>query len=99
MNISENNSVRLDLKGDCTIYEISDLYIKIRDLVKVSPHVTVDLTEVEKVDASFIQLLVAAQLEAKRNKIKLVFSGVSDTVRSMAESICCQIASTGLDAD
>ena len=51
--------------------------------------VSVDLSSVEKVDASFIQLLLAVQLESKKSGAGFLVNGVSDTVAGFARDIFC----------
>lgn len=92
MNFSGQNSVRLELKGDCTIYEISVLYEKLSEQFENGTSISLDLLSVEKVDASFLQLLACAQLEANRNELKLEISGLSDVVNKFAENINCQVS-------
>jgi len=87
MSSSEQDINSLVLEGDCTIYEIADLFGKIRELVKQEPVARLDLSGVEKVDAAFLQLLLAAHLEAKRNNTKLEINGTSDVVSDMAKHI------------
>lgn len=87
MTGSRKKSARLKLKGGCTIYEISDLDKKISELLRRAPAVTLDLSSVERVDASFLQLLVSAQAEAERSQICLTLSNPADNVRALIESL------------
>ena len=67
--------------GDVTIFEVGALYEEIKQAVTALPQVELDLSEVDKLDASAIQLLIAV-----RRSERIVLTGVTDPMRSrMAE--------------
>lgn len=76
---------------DCTIYEISDMYKKISDAFKKAPKVKLDCSKIEIIDSSFIQLLIATELESKRNNIELEIYGDFNLINDFSESIYCHL--------
>ncbi len=67
--------------GDVTIFEVGALYEEIKQPVTAHPQVELDLSEVDKLDASAIQLLIAV-----RRSDRIVLTGLTDPMRSrMAE--------------
>ena len=67
--------------GDGTICEVGALYEEIKQAVTAHPQVELDLSEVDKLDASAIQLLIAV-----RRSDRIVLTGLTDPMRSrMAE--------------
>jgi len=93
----KQKSAQLKLNGDCSIYEICDLYKKLSEQLQAASVITIDLSSVERLDASFLQLLVFVQLEAKRNKTKLEIKGVSGRINEHAAHIYCHILSDNTD--
>lgn len=87
----------LKFAADCTIYEVADHYQRIVEAINKAPVVKLDFSDVKNVDSSFLQLLVCAQLEAKRNETKLEIKGDSDMVNDLATHIYCQASLTGAD--
>ena len=67
--------------GDLTIFEVGALYEELKQVVTAHPQVELDLSEVDKLDASAIQLLIAI-----RRSERIVLTGMTDPMRSrMAE--------------
>ena len=67
--------------GDVTIFEVGALYEEIKQAVTAHHQVELDLSEVDKLDASAIQLLIAV-----RRSERIVLTGMTDPMRSrMAE--------------
>ena len=59
--------------------------------------IKIDLTGVKRVDASFVQLLILSQVEAKRFEVELEVNGHSDIVNELATDIFCHVALTETD--
>ena len=90
MTESSQKSTTLKFAADCTIYEAAEHYQKIIDAINEASIVELDLSDVKNVDSSFIQLLGAIQLEAKRNKTRLEVNTDSDVVNDYAANIYCR---------
>lgn len=78
---------QLTLTGDCTIYEVADLSLQLGELLRQAPSITLDLASVERVDASFLQLLVALHKEADRTSTQLHLRNPTDDVKVLIESL------------
>ncbi len=67
--------------GDLTIFEVAALCEELKHTAAAHPQVEVDLSEVDKLDASAIQLLIAV-----RQTEQFVLTGMTDAMRArMAE--------------
>lgn len=95
MSKYSQKSTKLKFSEDCTIYNAVDHYQKIVKAIHRAPIVKLDLSRVENVDSSFVQLLVCAHLEAERNKTKLEVTANSAVVDDLAALIYCQPLLTG----
>jgi len=89
----QNESALMKLTASCTIYEIAELYKNLSECLWTSAVLKIDLSAVEQVDASCIQLLLAAQLEASRHNSKLEIEADSEAVRKFAAQIYCPVVS------
>lgn len=87
MTDSKQKSAYLKFKGECTIYEIADLCEKLSELLCKAPMVTLDLSLVERVDVSFLQMLVSAKIEAGVTQTRLILSNPAENVRLLIESL------------
>ena len=99
MNDDSQKSTTLKFAADCTIYEAAEHYQKVIDAINEASIVELDLSDVENVDSSFIQLLVSMQLEAKRNETKLEVKADSEAVNDLAAHIYCQDLLAGAEND
>ena len=75
----------LKLHGDCTIYEIADLKETLVEYFNDSEQLDVDLAAVEKVDASFMQLLMSLKKSAEAAEKELSFINVSKDLAEVVE--------------
>lgn len=67
--------------GDLTIFEVGALHEEIKRAIAAHPQVELDLSEVDKLDASAIQLLIAAARSERT-----VLTGMTDAIKKrMAE--------------
>ncbi len=87
MTASEQKTAQLKPKGECGIYEISDLCKTLSELLRKAPSVTLDLSSVDRVDASFLQLLVAMQAEADRTETRLTLKNPSENVTDLIAAL------------
>ncbi len=87
MAAPKQKTARLKLKGDCSIYEAFDLRVKLLELLQKAPVVTLDLSAVERVDGSFLQLLVAAQAEAEHTDTKLILQNPAEHVVALIDAL------------
>lgn len=51
----------IQLSGECTIYEIAQIHQKIHDNWQANTNLSLDVSAVTEVDASFIQLLASCK--------------------------------------
>ena len=87
MAAPKQKTARLKLKGDCSIYEAFDLRVKLQELLQKAPVVTLDLSAVERVDAAFLQLLVAAQAEAEHADTRLILQNPAEHVVALIDAL------------
>ncbi|MCS6318883.1 MAG: STAS domain-containing protein [Nitrospira sp.] len=67
--------------GDLTIFEVGALHGEIKQAAATHPQIELDLPEIDKLDASAIQLLIAL-----RRSDRMVLTGMTDALRTrMAE--------------
>ena len=97
MNKSSQQLRTVKFSTNCTMDTASADYEKVMDAIHHFHNVKLDLTDITKVDASFIQLLVTAQLEAKRYEAKLEIIGNSDIVNELATHIFCHVSLISTD--
>lgn len=82
----------LKFSNDCTMVSISENYQEMMEAIRDSKNLKLDLTNVEQVDASFIQLLITAQIEAKRTETNLEVDGDSRIVNEFATHVFCHVS-------
>jgi len=63
--------------GDLTIFEVGALCEELKQAAAAHPQVELDLSEVDKLDASAIQLLLAV-----RQSEQFVLTGITDSMRA-----------------
>lgn len=63
--------------GDVTIFEVGALCEDVKQAASAQPQVEIDLSEIDKVDAAAIQLLIAL----RRSEL-CVLTGVTDPIRT-----------------
>ncbi|HPV84020.1 MAG TPA: STAS domain-containing protein [Nitrospira sp.] len=63
--------------GDVTIFEVGALCEDVKQATSAHPQVEIDLSEIDKVDAAAIQLLIAL-----RRSEHCVLTGVTDPIRT-----------------
>ncbi len=63
--------------GDVTIFEVGALCEDVKQAASAHPQVEIDLSEIDKVDAAAIQLLIAL-----RRSEHCVLTGVTDPIRT-----------------
>lgn len=68
--------------GDLTIFEAGALCEEKKQATKAHPQVELDLSEVDKLDASAIQLLLAV-----RQSEQCVLTGISDSLRARMDDM------------
>ncbi len=67
--------------GDLTIFEVGTLHGEIKQAAATHPQIELDLSEIDKLDASAIQLLIAL-----RRSDRMMLTGMTDALRArMAE--------------
>lgn len=78
--------------GRCSIVSIEDNHRQLLDAVHAGESITVDLSEVESADVSFLQLLVSARhMAAAQNK--------SFTLRNLPAPIAAAFRAAGVSAE
>ncbi len=90
MNTKSKRAKSIKLTGDYTIYEVNELKQKIMDCFEKSDKVNIRLSEIERVDACIIQLLISALKEAKAREIKLQILDVPELVNEFMKRIHCE---------
>lgn len=90
MSTYKQKITTLKFANDCTIYNAVNYYQKILKATYKAPVVKLDMSKVENVDSSFVQLLVCAQLNANRNGSRLEITANASVVDNLATLIYCQ---------
>lgn len=81
----------LTLLGDATLYDIEALYDQIQDFLAAhlakEEQLTLDLGQLQSIDASFLQLLLALRLDHTIAKNKLKITNLSNEGKEKAKAI------------
>lgn len=81
----------IKLNGDCSIYEISSIHQQVMKSWKGKSALTLDLSRVSEIDASFIQLLMSCKQTAEQEKQSFELLNASDkltqTIDAMFSSV------------
>ena len=85
--------------AESTIYQVTEYRQVLMDLISRSNEITLDLSAINEVDVSFLQLLIAVHIAADGDSIKVNIQGAGDIVTELAESAGCQAALNGISAD
>lgn len=97
MTIYNQKTKTLKFSDNCTMASVSENYQKLMEAIRDSKSLKLDLTNVEQADASFIQLLLTAQIEAKRTETNLEVNGNSRIVNELATHIFCHYSLSNND--
>lgn len=92
MSDKEYKNTTLKLKNDCTIYEATQLHHDVTKMLQQPTDVTIDASDVENIDASCLQVLIAAQYEAKKHNASFNMVGESEALSDLVNNIYCQSA-------
>ncbi len=84
MDTPKKRAKCLRFTGDCSIYEVDSLKLKLLDALDKNQKINLRLTKIERVDASFIQLLLSAKAEAQSRNISLNLIEISQRVLDFA---------------
>lgn len=76
---------------ECTIYHAATLHDKLQSLFNKARVVTLDMSSVEVIDASIIQLLVATYQEALKINGEVKIISASKELKDFSNRIYCQI--------
>lgn len=82
-------------EGNCTIYEAQQLSETLQQILQSNVSVSIDISAIEQVDASFLQLLIAARSEAAARGVQLRVEGSAPAVERLAQNIHCKSALYG----
>jgi anti-anti-sigma factor len=75
----------LRITGDMTIENASDLKTVLIDSMADSSHVEINMSEVDTVDVSCLQILCSAHRTAEKEGKKLVVEGIGDALTTCLE--------------
>ena len=80
----------LTLLGDATLYDVEALYVQIQSFLAAhlakADQLILDLGQLQSIDASFLQLLLALRLDNSIPKNKLKIINLSDDAREKAKA-------------
>ncbi len=62
--------------GECTIYQIEDLYKELSVFINSGDELLFDFSKLKKWDVCFLQMLLAFVKQCKHRTIKLVFKSI-----------------------
>lgn len=99
MSTPAQKTIELDIGNDCTIYQAADLHEKLTSLLNKESSINIDISSIQQIDASFLQLLVAAHKQAEQQDRQLTVSGESDTVNKWVNQLYCNTALSGDSGD
>ena len=77
----------LSLSGDCTIYEISEIHQQVLQAWKKKKGLTLDLSEVADIDASFMQLLLSCRQSAQQQQQLFELKNIPQQLSEKLESL------------
>ena len=95
MSSRPQQTATFTLDADCTIYQAADLHEKLGRLLNTECSISIDVSAIEQMDASCLQLLLAAQQEARQKNCPLTLSGESDTLKNWSRQLYCEAALDG----
>ncbi len=75
------------LSGVLDINRVSDLHEFALQLVETGADVEIDAAEIERIDTSVVQILLALRNALQRRGCKLVFSSISTSVREFLRTV------------
>jgi len=79
------NSIQLD--DECSIYEIAQIHQKIHDSWQAKTDLTLDVSAVSSVDASFIQLIASCKKMAMDKNLSFKLLNPSETVSNKIDAM------------
>jgi anti-anti-sigma factor len=80
------------MKIECkklSIFKVEELHKKLLEKISNSSAINIDLSEVEKIELSAIQLFLSLQKSCKEKGIKLTFSNINENVLQNIEISGC----------
>ena len=77
----------ITLSGDCSIYEISSVHQQVMERWKGKSPLALDLSKVNDIDASFIQLLMSCKQTAEHKKQSLEIVNAPDELAHMIDAL------------
>ncbi|NOQ78820.1 MAG: STAS domain-containing protein [Gammaproteobacteria bacterium] len=80
INNEDSSMDSIQLSGECTIYEIAQIHQKIHDNWQANTNLSLDVSAVTEVDASFIQLLASCKKMALDKNQSFELLNPSDAV-------------------
>jgi anti-anti-sigma factor len=84
-SIRETNSCLLDAVADMTIYSAADNLTEIKGYYSQFNHFEIDLSAVEEIDSSGVQILLSLVKNAKKDGKQVVLSEVSAAVKEIMD--------------
>ncbi len=84
-SIEKNGLCKLAINEDLTIYNIDEVKKEINEKIEKVDTLEIDLENVEEIDSSGIQLLIALKNEFKKNNKKIIFSALSGPVNKIID--------------
>ncbi len=87
MTDSKGQFSQLDINGGCTIYGAAERHVQTRSAIQQSIFVHLDLSGITNIDASFLQVLVAAIIEADSLCMEQPIQTQSTSVRNPTEKL------------
>jgi anti-anti-sigma factor len=92
---TDESGQTLTLAGPLEIAVAEELCSALRDLLERAPHPTLDLSQVEAVDAAALQVLCSARKTAERDGKRLEIAAISPAVRNKSEALGLSLADLG----
>ncbi|MDP2688646.1 MAG: STAS domain-containing protein [Deltaproteobacteria bacterium] len=81
----KNGTARVAIEGEMNIYRAAELKKTLLDGLEASPALEVDLSGVEEMDTSGIQILALARMEAARLKKQMKITAASQAASTLIE--------------
>lgn len=80
---SEGKGLILFIEGDCSIYEVKELKLKLGEYLDSSKGAEVDLSKVTKIDSAGFQLLAAFKQELEKSGRNINYINPSSVVKDL----------------
>ncbi len=92
MSDETTNTKVIVIEDECTIYDVSDFKESVMHHIDNQMNIIFDLSQVSKIDASVIQLLLSSKIELEHKGLEFNLKNCSAKASEFIRSISCDEA-------